>query len=65
MTVTIALSYSTNLVQSCLYNRHLSQALSDQPQEWKDSIAEQIPLRRNAQPEDIAGGVLLLTSEPA
>ncbi len=43
----------------------LTDALSDQPQEWKDSIAEQTPLRRNAQPEDIAGGVLLLASEPA
>ncbi len=43
----------------------LTDALSSQPQEWIDSVAEQTPLRRNAQPEDIAGGVLLLASEPA
>ena len=43
----------------------LTDALSSQPQEWKDSVAQQTPLRRNGQPEDIAGAVLLLASEPA
>lgn len=43
----------------------LTDALSSQPQEWKDSVAGQTPLRRNGQPEDIAGAVLLLASEPA
>ncbi|MBV6627882.1 MAG: SDR family oxidoreductase [Rivularia sp. (in: Bacteria)] len=43
----------------------LTDPVSSQPQEWLDNIAEQTPLRRNAQPEDIAGGVLLLASEPA
>ena len=43
----------------------LTDALDSQSQEWKDSMAEQTPLRRNAQPEDIAGAVLLLASEQA
>ena len=43
----------------------LTDATNSQPQEWKDSMAEQTPLRRNAQPEDIAGAVLLLASEQA
>jgi 3-oxoacyl-[acyl-carrier protein] reductase len=41
----------------------LTNALDSQSQEWKDSMAEQTPLRRNAQPEDIAGSVLMLASE--
>lgn len=43
----------------------LTDALASQPQEWKDQVAQVTPLRRNAQPEDIAGAVLLLASEPA
>lgn len=43
----------------------LTDALSSQPQDWKDSVAQMTPLRRNGQPEDVAGAVLLLASEPA
>ena len=43
----------------------LTDATSSQPQEWKGSMAEQTPLGRNGQPEDVAGAVLLLASEPA
>lgn len=43
----------------------LTDALASQPQEWKDQVAQMTPLRRNGQPEDIAGAVLLLASEPA
>jgi len=43
----------------------LTDALSSQPQEWKDSVAQMTPPRRNGQPEDIAGAVLLLASEQA
>lgn len=43
----------------------LTGPVSQQPQEWLDERAEGTPLKRNAQPEDIAGGVLLLASEPA
>lgn len=41
----------------------LTDALDSQPQEWKDSMARQTPLRRNARPEDIAGTVLMLASD--
>lgn len=43
----------------------LTDALASQPQDWKDQVAQMTPLRRNGQPEDIAGAVLLLASEPA
>ena len=43
----------------------LTDPVSAQPQEWLDSRAEETPMKRNAQPEEIAGGVLLLASEPA
>lgn len=43
----------------------LTGPVSQQPQDWLDSRAEATPLKRNAQPEDIAGGVLLLASAPA
>lgn len=43
----------------------LTDPVLTQPQEWLDSRAEETPMKRNAQPEDIAGGVLLLASEPA
>ena len=43
----------------------LTDPVSTQPQEWLDERAQQTPMKRNAQPEDIAGGVLLLASEPA
>lgn len=43
----------------------LTDPVSAQPQEWLDKRAEQTPMKRNAQPEDIAGGVLLLASDSA
>lgn len=43
----------------------LTDALASQPQDWQESVAQMTPLRRNGQPEDIAGAVLLLASEPA
>ena len=43
----------------------LTNPVAAQPQEWLDNRAEQTPMKRNAQPEDIAGGVLLLASESA
>lgn len=43
----------------------LTDPVSAQPQEWLDKRAEETPMKRNAQPEDIAGGVLLLASEAA
>lgn len=43
----------------------LTDALSPMSQEWKDNMAQMTPLRRNGQPEDVAGAVLLLASEPA
>ena len=43
----------------------LTDPVSKQPQEWLDQRAKETPMQRNAQPEDIAGGVLLLASEPA
>lgn len=35
------------------------------PQQAKDAAAQQVPLRRNGLPEDIAGAILLLASEEA
>ncbi|MGI2904940.1 SDR family NAD(P)-dependent oxidoreductase [Tolypothrix sp. VBCCA 56010] len=35
------------------------------PQEWKDNMAQMVPLRRNGQPEDVAGAILLMASEQA
>jgi len=35
------------------------------PQEWKDRSAQMTPLRRNGQPEDVAGAILLLAAEAA
>ncbi len=35
------------------------------PQEAKDAAAQQVPLRRNGLPEDVAGAILLLASEEA
>ena len=43
----------------------LTDPVAAQPQEWLDRRAEETPMKRNAQPEDIAGGVLLLASEAA
>ena len=43
----------------------LTDPVSAQPQEWLDSRAKETPMKRNAQPDDIAGGVLLLASESA
>lgn len=43
----------------------LTDALASQPQEYKDNAAGQTPLQRNGQPEDVAGAVLLLASQPA
>lgn len=43
----------------------LTDALSSQSQEWKDEAAQMTPLRRNGQPEDIAGAILLLASSEA
>lgn len=43
----------------------LTDALASQPQDWKDSVAQMTPLRRNGQPEDVAGAVVLLASEQA
>jgi 3-oxoacyl-[acyl-carrier protein] reductase len=40
-------------------------ATASQPQEWKDNMAQMVPLRRNGQPEDVAGAILLLASEEA
>lgn len=35
------------------------------PQQAKDAAAQQVPLRRNGLPEDVAGAILLLASEEA
>lgn len=43
----------------------LTDPVAAQPQAWQDSMAKQTSLRRNAQPEDIAGAVLLLALEQA
>ena len=43
----------------------LTDALESQSQEWKDNMAQQTPLQRNAVPEDIAGSVLMMASEHA
>ena len=43
----------------------LTDPVAAQPQEWLSQRAEDTPMKRNAQPEDIAGGVLLLASESA
>jgi len=40
-------------------------ATASQPQEWKDNMAQMVPLQRNGQPEDVAGAILLLASEQA
>lgn len=40
-------------------------ATASQPQEWKDKMAQIVPLRRNGQPEDVAGAILLLACESA
>lgn len=43
----------------------LTDPVASQANEWLNSRAEATPMKRNAQPEDIAGGVLLLASESA
>lgn len=40
-------------------------ATASQPQERKDNMAQMVPLRRNGQPEDVAGAILMLASEQA
>lgn len=43
----------------------LTDALSPMSQEWKDNVVQMTPLRRNGQPEDVAGAILLLASDEA
>ena len=43
----------------------LTDPVAEQPQEWLKRRAEETPMKRNARPDDIAGGVLLLASESA
>ncbi len=43
----------------------LTDATAWLPQEQKDAAAQQVPLRRNGLPEDIANAILLLASEQA
>lgn len=43
----------------------VTDALSPMSQEWKDNMAQMTPLRRNGQPEDVAGAILLLASDEA
>jgi 3-oxoacyl-[acyl-carrier protein] reductase len=43
----------------------LTDATQWMQQEQKDAAAQQVPLRRNGLPEDVAGAVLLLASEQA
>lgn len=43
----------------------LTDATSGLPQEYKDASAEHVPLKRNGLPEDVAGAILLLSSEEA
>ncbi len=43
----------------------LTDATEFLPQQAKDAAAQQVPLRRNGLPEDIAGAILLLASEEA
>lgn len=43
----------------------LTDAIAALPQPWKDEMAQKTPLGRNGYPEDVAGAILLLASEPA
>lgn len=43
----------------------LTDATARLPQAHKDASAQMVPLKRNGLPEDVAGAILLLASEPA
>jgi 3-oxoacyl-[acyl-carrier protein] reductase len=43
----------------------LTDATARLPQKYKDASAQMVPLKRNGQPEDVAGTILLLASDEA